>query len=463
MKFTRSYFVALLIAIQAFLIVSCETQPQSIDTNAKNTNQTLKLNFHDNVTAVNPLNVNNRAEQFIIDLVYDKFFEADGSSSLFQNFTFDSLQQLHIFELKANLQFHDGSPVDSKAVHDFFKYLIQHHIQNQFVNSLFTSMEGYASVYRYQENRNMLDSIRSGFQIINETTFSIRLRKNQHQIMNWLQGPIFTLFKLKQDAYIGCGSFELQNLDEDISAKLIRTSETDQMIKNINISFLKNNDLVYSEFFRGSLDLIYYNPYNQKETEPTQKLNKILEAKYAQFKIKQTNRSIIKYLEIHQVEDSTLLENILGSISIFGNGSVFNRKANNYSKPIEISNPIEPNSIDSSKYEIKYYSSNTSDAQNYFNNSHSINFVWSNIKNLNPTEPHIVIKEKTMEFHWSQEQNSLFKQLNEKLKQDDYSALAILDVYPEYVIFSNSLKGISDNKRLSEMVERAYFEKAKTY
>ena len=131
-----------------------------------------------------------------------------------------------------------GSQVDAKAIRNHFKYLIKNHFESEAVRSFFNSMEGFGIVNWYRENRGLLDSIPSGFQTPTETSFSIKVRRNE-PLLHWLKAPEFTLFKLSDETYYGSGDFELTELNVDISAKLVRVAPVDNQIETINLSFTK--------------------------------------------------------------------------------------------------------------------------------------------------------------------------------------------------------------------------------
>lgn len=455
MNLIKSYLFILRFFISGFLIVSCETAPKSLEPLPESTNTTIRLNFQDNIQEVNPLRVNNPTEQFVVDLVFDRFLNEDESSDLFQNLFYDSLNQTYVFELQTNKTFHDGSQVNSESIRMFFKYLLKHEFDNKAVFSLFSSIEGFSLVNWYRENRNINDSIPSGFQIVNNSKFSLKMRQNGEDISQLFKDQVFTLFKIKDNSYMGSGSYKLVELNEDISAKLINTKTREQGIETILISFTKNIDLVYSEFFRGSLDLVSYNPYTI-ETKHKSSLDKILKNKYAQYQTSTTNLSVIKYMKV-QMQDSALLKSVLGEIHNIENKSVYS------SVNLSYSDTLEHTTLDTIKYDIRYLEKDTNEVSFYFKNDNSLNFIISEIENLNPNEPQIVIKEINREFVDVNDEKSFENLFGKQSKISILEAYVILDVFQEYVIFSNHLKGIKPGNSISEIVEEAYFENVKSY
>ncbi|SMD34811.1 hypothetical protein SAMN04488029_2191 [Reichenbachiella faecimaris] len=455
MNSRKAYLIVSWLTIQVLLVVSCETEHQPIHSNAQPTNKTLRLNFQENILEVNPLKTNNRAEQFVIDLTFDKFFNSDGTSSVFKGYRYDSLEKTYFFELHPNNTFHDGTLVDSESIRLLFKHLLQFHFQSEAVKELFSSMDGFGLINWYRENLNIYDSIPSGFRIINDNSFTIQMSKNEDQLPKWFQDEMYVLFKFKNNSYVGSGLYELIELNEDISAKLSRRKKDGPKIETIHISFTKNVDLVYSEFFRGSLDLAFYNPHIQLNTKHKQDLDKVIRNKYAQYQTSTTNQTIITYMEIH-AQDTILQKRILGAIPDINNKLVYSSYSNDLDN-------LTYNALDSPNYEVKLYSQVSEDETIYFKNSPSLALIKSNMKNLNPTEPHIVIRKESSEFVSSLDLQSIEILMEKKLEKSHYTTFVVLGVFHEYVIFSNRLKGIETGHGLSELVKQAYFENAKSY
>ncbi|WP_420580473.1 ABC transporter substrate-binding protein [Reichenbachiella sp.] len=435
----------ILILYGTLLFVSCETPAKVVDSKEPYGKKSIRINFQDNILQLNPLQSNNRSEVFVKELVFEKFMELDFSSHLFETYQFDTLQGRYTFNLNPKKYFHDGSPVDSQAVHDFLKYLIQYQYSNESVQQLFSSMNGFGLVNWYRENRGITDSIPNGFQIINPYSFSINLRSKKEQLLVWFQDPVFTLFKESNGSYIGSGDFELIELNEDISARLIRRSTSLSNIQSIELSFLKNRDLVYSEFLRGQLDLVLFNPYQSPYSTQTKRLNKILTSQYPAYQVTQSNRSVIKYLEIKEVHDSLFLQKIWASIDLKSD-SLLTRDV-----------------LDSTIHKIQWYSDIENDSNQYFLNTPAIEFVKTIPENINPTDPQIVIKDMEVEF-WNKSNEKYSRiQLAKKLKGTENSKFLILESYPEYVIYNNELLGIDSKTKISTIVKKASFKKIKSY
>ncbi|MEP2023601.1 MAG: hypothetical protein ABJH98_19775 [Reichenbachiella sp.] len=319
-------------------------------------------------------------------------------------------------------------------------------------------MDGFTLIDWYRNNRNILDSIPRGFQIHNDSLFSIKMLNNYENLPKLLQNEHFSLFKLNNKSFVGSGPFELVNLNEDISAQLIRRDGRSQLIQSIELSFMKNSDLAYSEFFRGSLDLVFYSPHKLEKTKHSSQLDKIYNTKYAPYQICRTNESRIKYMRI-DIQDTTFTMKILSEIKM-DNKYIYSNSIQNYLYSDELDS-LTSLAIDSSDFEISWRSDISNETKDYFKNTPDFKFVKS--KNSNPTEPQIVIKEEFVEFVYSNEEKSLEKIMQDKLKMHSQSTFLLLDVDYSYVIFSNRLKGIERGHSLSKMVQHAYFENAKTY
>lgn len=451
----HKYTYQLAIWFLALMIVSCETKTKDVQIPESSINHMLRLNFHDNIIKIDPRAISNDTEQFVVDLTFDKFIESDGTSRLFENWTYDSTENTFVFDLYSNKTFHDGTPVNTEAIRLFYKSLSQNDFDKEPVKNFFQSLEGYGAVNWYRENRNVLDSIPRGFEVVNDTRFKLTLRTDADQLLNWFRANEFTLFK-SDDSPIGSGPFQLTELKEDISAKLTRTTKDSLLINTINVSFIKNIDLVYSEFFRGAIDLVSYNPYLQNATAHQSRLEKILQNKYSQYQTSTTNQRIAKYLEIH-AHDPLILKSILHSI----------RGASQKEFCSELNSTLKfsPDSIqaDSSNYPIKWYSDHDYDENIFIQTSQSLKFIKGKIENLNPTEPHIVIKKGSFQLEGNNLIDTICKTSFNDSDGESESTILLLDQFSDYVIFSNNLKGISANETLSQMVLKSYFENIKTY
>lgn len=443
-------------------MVSCETRTKLVNHKEQEIIKTIRINFHDNILQLNPIKAESRSEQFVKDLVFDKLIEKDLSSHLFASYQVDSLLGLYTFQLEPDKSFHDGTPVNSDAIKNFFKYLLKNHYDDQYVHLLFSSMDGFGPISWYRENRGIKDSIPNGFQIIDQNRFSIHLRTNKDKLLEWFQSPIFTLFKESRGTYIGSGDFELKELNEDISAKLIRRIPGNHKIETIQLSFIKNEDLVYSEFFRGALDIILYQPYRSKPTLQTKRLNKILNSQYPGYQISQSEKSILKFMEFKMFTDSLLLHKVLACIKSKREESIdINNEISQ--ELFNVDNLNTEISIDTSYHHIQWYSELLSDSSQYFTNIPNLEFVETNLENINPTQPQIVIREMEVEF-WHRNIKKLSKnELAQELKGDNNSVILILESFPEYVIYNNKLSGINTGTSFSNMVRDAYYQEIETY
>ncbi|MEP3390026.1 MAG: ABC transporter substrate-binding protein [Reichenbachiella sp.] len=458
MKTIRIYHLILCVL---GLIVSCETRTKLVNHKEQEIIKTIRINFHDNILQLNPIKAESRSEQFVKDLVFDKLIEKDLSSHLFASYQVDSLLGLYTFQLEPDKSFHDGTPVNSDAFKNFFKYLLKNHYDDEYVQ-LFSSMDGFGPISWYRENRGIKDSIPSGFQIIDQTSFSIQLRTNKDKLLEWFQSPIFTLFKESSGRYIGSGDFQLKELNEDISAKLVRRITDNHKIETIQLSFIKNEGLVYSEFFRGALDIILYQPYRSKLTPQTKRLNKILNSQYPDYQITQNEKSILKFMDFKMFTDSTLLHQVIASINSNTEESIdINNEISQAPLPLD---SLKTNVVlDSSYHQVQWYSELSSDSSQYFTNTPYLEFVETNLENINPTQPQIVIREMEVEF-WPRNIKILSNnELTQELKGDNNSVILILDTFPEYVIYNNKLSGINMNTSFSNMVRDAYYQEIETY
>lgn len=452
----------LLILFGLLLIVSCETSTELSDPLEEPPSKTLRLNFHENLLELNPLKAKSRSEEFVKELVFDKFMEKDFNSLIFESYEFDSLQFTYTFQLNSDQQFHDGSPLNSKSIQNFFKYLIHYQFEIEPVHLLFSSMDGFGLVNWYRENRNILDSIPRGFQILDETRFSIKLRNNEEKLLQWFQHPIFTLFKESNGQYVGSGDFELKELNEDISARLVRRNSGSSNIQTILLSFIKNRDLEYAEFFRGELDLVLYQPAKSNTSPQTQRLDKLLKSQYPEYKVAQNKRSIIKYLVFKEFNDSGMLQNVLASLNIKSNKIIYENEEN-----IQLtfdSDSLSKVSIgDSTIRQVQWYTEGLDDSVIYFTNTSTIDFVKTNSEKLNQTEPHIVIKEMEVDFWGEIGEKALIMELTKQYEFKENSIIMVLEVFPEYVIYNNKLKVVQSKTKISELAKTAYFQKIKTY
>lgn len=442
--------------------VSCETAQKNINSESDQRKGTLNLNFHDNILELNPLKASNPGEIFIAELVFDKIYDLDTARSLIEEYRYDTLEGVHYFELKTNKQFHDGSEMNTEVVRGFFKYLISNQFENPSVQSLFSSMDGFGLINWYRVNRNVIDSLPNGFQTINKTRFSIKLRSGHENIQSWLQDPVFTLFKREGDSYIGSGPYQLIELKEDISAELVQRSVEKYAIENIHISFLKNTDLVISEFLRGSLDLITFNPYSTAQTEQTDLVKKLLKKKYPEYQICPTDQSIVRYLEIYNLNDTSRLKTILKAINHHDN-QLIHIATESALLTFDVNSLINNNPLDTSIFSIQWYSEIRYDTLNYFSDQYNIKFSKSNSKNVNQSEQHIVIREMKIDFVNHNDLKSSTYKLGQRLQNEENSIFLILNSFPEFVIYNNNLKGITSNTSLSRMVRNAYYQKVKTY
>lgn len=453
-----TYFLISSISMLAVSMVSCETQ--TMNNSSENSIKSIRLNFHDNVLDLNPLHASSRAEVFISQLVFDRFYNEDGSSAIFKSYQFDSLENIHQFELWPNKLFHDSSVVDTNSIRNFLKYLIEQHLEKEPVTSLFSNMEGFGLTNWYRQNRGVIDSIPSGFQIIDETKFTVKLLKHNELLIDWLSSPTFTLFKKHHTSIIGSGAYILANLNEDISAQLVKSPQANGQIETINLSFIKNDELVYSEFFRGALDLITYDPHNNPASA---KLNKILNSKYPQYQVSQTQRTTLKYLEINEIEDSTMIKKILASMKLSESTELHLAQSQGAIFSIRADSLLSSSLADSTQVEVFWYSNIQNDQENYFTDNTKIDFIHVNSKNLNPTSPHIVINETTLDLIDTNDRKNVTLELSKKLGNAKNSSLLVLDLFPEYVIYNNNLSGIENRQTLSEMIQSAYYTNAKTY
>ncbi|WP_422360941.1 ABC transporter substrate-binding protein [Reichenbachiella sp.] len=459
MRSFRSYLV---IFCGVLLTVSCETEKEPSGNFEEPQSKTLRLNFHDNLLELNPLEARSRSEEFLKDLVFDQFIEQDLTSPIFESYQFDSLQGIYTFQIKSGKRFHDGGDVTSETIRNFLKHLIEYQYEVEPINLLFSSMEGFGLINWYRENRNVLDSIPKGFQIIDEKSFSIKLRNNKDQLLHWFQYPMFTLFKENNGSYVGSGSFELAELNEDISAKLTRKDSSNSNIQTILLSFIKNQDLVYAEFFRGALDLISYQPTKSHPSPQTERLDKLLRSQYPEYQVAQSKRSIVKYVELKHMYDSVLLQKVLASLNIISDKFTY---LNSESKLqfFDLDSLSEIITSDTTFHKIQWYVEASNDSNFSFTNTPRIEFVKTNLENINQTEPHIVIKEMEVEFWVENDKKTLTMELAKKYESKENSIFMVLEAFPEYVIYNNKLKGVNTITDVSELAKTAYYQSIKTY
>ncbi|MEO9803662.1 MAG: ABC transporter substrate-binding protein [Reichenbachiella sp.] len=463
MKQKRPHFTFSCLVLLVQLNFSCETKAPYLVEPSVNNDVTLNINFHDNVLTTNPLQANSRSEKFIADLVFDKFYNDDGTSELISSYSFDSLLKEHVFTIIPGKTFHDGSPVDSKAIKMIFQHLIEHHFDRYAVNSLFTSMSGFGSINWYRINRNVMDSIPSGFKISSEVKFSIKLQKGHDQLLTWLNAPEFILFSQKDDLFIGSGPFELVALNQDISAKLVKVRNITGDVKMINMGFIKNDQLVFSEFVNGSLDLIMYNPYLSPDSSITELISKIINNKYSAYEAQLSDQSVVRYAHILNLSDSVTLKNILNSLNVSRTQVYFLTSSNSVSDTFVLDSLRLTDVKDSSMYQIPLVHDIEQNDKVYFTDSKSVSFIPTNSENINPTSPHIVIKEIATSIPKMNDEKLSILKLAEKQKNETNSTILVLDRFPEYVIYNNRLKGIEAGKSLSSMVKDISNLVPKTY
>lgn len=458
MKLANSYIRHICILL---LTVSCETNVSDASHEVI-PNKSIHLNFRDNILLQNPIEANNPAERFVAELVFDKFIDENFRSSIFESYQVDSLQGIYTFNIQDDKYFHNGQPINAEAIRSFLKYLLQEHYDHEVVKLLISSMKGYAMVNWLKENRNISDSIPNGFQVIGDKQFSIQLSSNRTQLLEWFQDPVFTLFKEEKGAYIGSGEFELDHLNEDISAKLIRKTNHNSNIQSIELTFIKNHDLAYAEFFRGALDIILYHPELSPKTNYSQRLNKIITSQYPEYQVTHGMHSLLKYLEIRQVPDSVILQKLATGLL---NGSKSNIYLASQDKtwkfsPKQILKPIENDSV---KLTIQWYSIDLENDREYFRNTESVEFVYTSEENFNQTDPQIVIKEMITVFVSQNDLKNATIELANTINEGESAVFMILEDIPEYVIYNNRLEGIKSFSTLSDMVKKANFKEVRTY
>lgn len=463
MRYTRPYSAYIGLVLLTLCFVSCETKQNPSDFPSVPNNKTLSLNFHDNVGNLNPITAQNDAEKFIAALTFDRFFEPDGSSAVISTYSFDTLAGTHYFDLYPDKLFHDGTRVDSKSIKSFFKYLIAHHFNEAPVSALFGSMEGFGSINWYRNNRGIVDSLPQGFQIVSDTQFSIALNSRHDEILTWLQSPLFTLYKPSNGSFIGSGAYQLTNINEDISAQLNKTASADSNIETINISFTKNDDLVYAEFFRGSLDLITYQPLYKTPSPQTSRMNHIISTKYPDYQVTTTNRVIVRYAQLNNIQDSISIKNILRTQ--YKDRGQFIHLDSHFSSiaSYSLDSLNKECKNDTTRFEIKWYSQLSDNQKPYLSDTKNINFLQTNPENINPSEPHIVLKEISLELLDPKREIEVLKTLVKNVKNEELAKYMILDRFPEYVIYSNTLSEIKENIRLSKAVKDMYFISPQTY
>ncbi|UXX80432.1 hypothetical protein N7E81_04875 [Reichenbachiella carrageenanivorans] len=462
MRKTWPYSTILSLALLALCFVSCETKQSTHDFSPISNNKTLNLNFHDNVIRLNPLRAKNDAEKFIAALVFDRLFESNQNSMIVSKYTYDTLADTHYFDLYPKKQFHDGTRIDTKSIKTFFKYLIAHHLNEEPVSAFFTSMEGYPSINWYRKNRGIVDSLPQGFQIISDSKFSIKLNTRHQEILTWLQSPLFTLFKQAKGEYIGTGAYLLTSMNEDISAQLNKTAFAESPIETINISFTKNDDLVYAEFFRGSLDLITYQPLHKTPSPQTNKMNHIINTKYPEYQVTTSKRVIIRYAQLNNIQDSLLIKKVLHCLPK-EKGQFIHLGSNVSIESYNLDSLKTESKNDTTLFKIKWYTKISGKQKPYLSNSKNINFSQTNPENIDPTQPHIVLKEISLDLLDSNDESKTLQTLVENLKNRELAKYIILDRFPEYVIYSNTLSGIKENSSLNESVKFMYFDSPQTY
>lgn len=445
----NSYLSLLFYITFGCLLFSCETN-QANESNKISSSGSLSLNFHDNIISTNPFEAKTSSEVLIKELLYDRLFNIDGTSDIFKSYTFDSLQSMYVFNMRTDKRFQNGKTVTTSDVRSVLKYLFQYHFQHPKVRSLYFALTGSSLTNWYRENRNILDSIPKGFEVLNDSVFTISLVNRNYDLLENLKSQEFILFKLEGDKYIGSGNYQLVSLNEDISAQLIRVANDRKKIASINLSFIKNEDVVFSEFLAGSLDLITFNRKKNPTLAKNEQLNKLLSDKYPQFQIAKGNESVSRYAVLYNFEDSIITHQILKS-------------ANFDSTRIRIITNFQNNSItktpDSLLLTIPVVKEQNSDEKEYFTDTQLINFKATNPENINPSEPHIVIMEIDVEY------SSTNSEIQEKLEGQTKGITAFIELeeFFTYVIYSNKLKGIEDNQSLSEMIENMYFVAPNVY
>ncbi|MEO9965841.1 MAG: ABC transporter substrate-binding protein [Reichenbachiella sp.] len=413
------------------------------------------MNFHDNIQELNPLKASNPTEKFIADLIFDKFYNSDGTSHIIREYTFDSLLSTHFFTLRDDNRFHDESSITTKEVKKVFQNLIKNHFDEESVFSFFSSLEGFINVNWYRENQNILDSIPSGFKIMTDSTFSIKLTKGNDQLLDWFRQPEFIMFKKKANSYIGSGDFALKDLNEDISAVLRRMKAQCCYIEQIEISFIKNKDLVLKEFIDGSLNLITYD--TKQRDQYSNVIEKILNSKYPSYQFSEIDNRAIRYAEINNVQDSICLESILRSIDV--NKDTMRDSSDFAISPTDAAKNINQDSI----YKIPIVELTKNQDKEYFTSTSNVNYLRTKLEKLYPTDPHIVIREESGDSFLNNYGNNSIIEAKKLFKNNDSDPVYILDVFPNYVIYHNDLKGIDNGQTLGEMVKTIFYKTPKTY
>lgn len=460
MKVRRTYYLLAISVFLVQLIVSCETKQKLTVSKTPSVTKALNINFHENILELNPLRVTSQSEIFITELVFDRFYEPNGESSLIKHVYYDSIASKYVYLITGDKRFHDHTPVDSKAIKSFFKYLMRDHFDKAPIKLFFSSMTGFPLSNWYREERGILDSIPNGFQILNDSSFSIKMKNNSAHPNELMRAAEFTLFKKVDDQYIGSGPYELISLNEDISAKLERVEHAAVQIETINISFIKNNDFVFTEFLNGSLDLIDYHPLTILKT---QKQRKLLNDKYPPYQVIKSNRSVLRYAQLNNLVDTTVLERIVNSTKTPVDAIHYIAYGQVHSKIIAPDSTDYFNNYDSIIHQISIQSDQLSSYEEYFLDSSSLKFVSIKKENINPSDQHIVIMETMLNTFEKNDKKSATLELFKRLKPDNYSAFLILDHFPGYVILSNRLRGIEEGQRLSSMIKSMYYITPKTY
>lgn len=455
MNISKSYQFLLLLILSLVLSVSCEIANQEAGTQVSSTN-TLRINFHDNIISTHPLEAHSDSEQFVARLVYERLFKPDGSSNLIKSYAYDSTQSKYTFSMPSGKQFHDGTELNSGAIKAHLKYLFENHFEDPEVRKLYFSLKGSGATNWYRQNRNILDSIPNGFQILNDSVFSIELKIKNFELIENFKSQLFTIFKIADEKIIGNGPFELIALNEDISAQLGRVSKSEGKIDVINLSFIKNENVVFNEFLNGSLDIITYNEIKNPILAKNEKLQDMLEDKYPTFQVVNCNPKIIRYAVFYNIEDSATISQILQSVN-------YKTDSMNYWRTSNVSSLPMLETFDTLIKEVQVRNMIDIKTNLYFESSADLKYKATNSENINPSLPHIVIMETDVDNSWPNLE--MLRKFEEQLTTPNTKISAIIElerIYT-YVIFSNKLKDYSERTNLSEMVSNMYYSTPKVY
>jgi len=272
---------------------------------------TLRLNFYENISKIDPHQVNNDTEQLVCDLIYEPLIQSIDSGGVINS---SFIKEIHTEEKKHIIKFNDrhftsGKQVSTQYILNELKSKWENEFEKIEVSSFFSSIEGFPLSNWHRINRNDPSKFPTGIALINPNSLSISTRKNTSNLAQKLK----KLQIIISDDHIGSSQYYLDKWKDDISC-ILRSK--DSAYNDIHIRFIKNEDLKIKEFINGNFDIIKFQPSLTKSSKYKDYFNKEISSLYADYQIYKSNTALVNLVFIDNIDDSlthSYIENIINS------------------------------------------------------------------------------------------------------------------------------------------------------